>query len=94
MLRWFLLLGGLIVWTVHFFALYSVGSIFLTTDLARVLTLVITLLCLVANVGVAAVALRLLSADGPDRWVRAVSLWSVALGSVAVLWQGSVSVLL
>ena len=49
MRAWALLLGGLIVWTVHFFTLYTIGSIFLTTPLARLLTILVTAACLIAD---------------------------------------------
>lgn len=47
MRSWISLLAGLLVWAVRFFALYAVGSIFLTTDVARALTIALTLICLV-----------------------------------------------
>lgn len=94
MLRWFLLLGGLIVWTVHFFALYAVASIFLTTDLARALTLLITVLVLLANAGLATLTLRIIPQQDQDRWISAVSLWGLGLGTIAIFWQGAVALFL
>lgn len=94
MRSWLLLLGGLLVWAFHFFALYAVGSIFLTTDLARVLTIVLTLACLaLASV----IGLRIRQSRPPDaesRWVRIVALWGVVIGAIAILWQGVVAVLI
>lgn len=94
MLRWILLLGGLIVWTVHFFALYAVASIFLTTDLARALTLLITVLVLLANAGLATLTLRIIPQQDQDRWISAVSLWGLGLGTIAIFWQGAVALFL
>lgn len=94
MLRWFLLLGGLIVWTVHFFALYAVASIFLTTDLARALTLLITVLGLLANAGLATLTQRIVALQDQDGWIGAVSLWGLGLGTIAIVWQGTVALFL
>ena len=58
MRAWFLLLGGLVVWTIHFFALYAIGSIFLTTTLGRALPLLMPIACLAAAAGVALLAWR------------------------------------
>lgn len=48
-MSWALFLGGLLIWALRFFALYAVASIFLTSDIARLLTVAVTLLCLVLN---------------------------------------------
>ena len=84
---WTFLLGGLIVWAVHFFALYIIASIFLTTPLARALALLVTLACLV----VGALLLRqTLRSDAPtqtDAWMRAVALCGLGLSAVAIVWQ-------
>ncbi|AMK17339.1 MULTISPECIES: hypothetical protein [Sphingobium] len=91
---WVTLLGGLLVWALHFFALYAVGSIFLTTDLARCLTIVLTVACLgiVGLVGLRAWQGR--HSDAASRWVRIVALWGVLIGAIAILWQGFVAVLI
>ena len=94
MRAWLMLLGGLIVWAVHFFALYAVGSIFLTTDLARALTLLFTLACLLINASLYAASWRATASGPQDRWVRSVGLWGITLGSVAIVWQGLVALLL
>lgn len=94
MRSWLLLLGGLLVWAVHFFALYVVGSIFLTTNLARGLTIALTLICLLA---IALIGRRAWLARVPDAengWIRIVGLWGVAIGGIAVLWQGLVALLI
>lgn len=94
MRSWLLLLGGLLVWAVHFFALYAVGSIFLTTDLARGLTIALTLICLLA---LALIGRRAWLDHVPDTesdWIRVVALWGVAIGGIAILWQGLVALLI
>ena len=48
MRAWAFMLGGMIVWAAHFFALYIVASIFLTSTTSRVLAALITVACLVA----------------------------------------------
>jgi hypothetical protein len=85
---WALLLGGLIVWTVHFFALYAVASVFLTTPLARALTGVITLACLGAVAFLIVRVRKFGTASAMDRWVHAVSLVGLGLSGVSILWQG------
>ncbi|MCF8709675.1 hypothetical protein [Rhizorhapis sp. SPR117] len=84
---WTCLLSGLIVWTVHFFTLYIIASVFLTTPLARILTLFVTLGCLAA---VALLFKRVLRSDTLvplDAWMRAVALCGIGLSAVAIIWQ-------
>lgn len=88
MRTWALLLSGLIIWTVHFFALYIVASVFLTTPLARWLTLVVTIACLVAVAGAARLARRSARDSAMDDWVRTVALLGLGLSGIAILWQG------
>lgn len=88
MRTWAILLGGMIIWTVHFFTLYIIASIWLTTPLARWLTLAVTLLCL------AAVALGLVHLrrhdDGSsmDRWVHTIASAGLGVAGIAIVWQG------
>lgn len=86
-MSWALFLGGLLIWALHFFALYAVASIFLTSDIARLLTVAVTLLCLVLN----ALLLRRIVAVPVDveltRWMRSLALLGVALSVIAILWQ-------
>ena len=88
MRTWALLLAGLVIWTVHFFALYIVGSIWLTTPLARALTLALTLLCTGAVAMFLVRARRYLPETAMDRWVRSISLVGLGVSAVAILWQG------
>jgi hypothetical protein len=85
------MLGGLIVWTVHFFSLYIIASIFLTTTPARILALAMTLACLGADGWLLSRALGKLRGDGADeagRWNVSLAALAAAISLVAVAWQG------
>lgn len=84
---WTFLLSGLIIWAVHFFALYAIASIFLTTPLARGLTLAVTLACLAVG---SVLFVRTLQSELPtatDRWMRSVALCGLGLAGTAIIWQ-------
>lgn len=88
MRAWSYMLGGMIVWTVHFFAIYIVASVFPGTTIARGLTLAITLLCLAAD-GWLIVRLRVPGGGDEFReWMRRIALVGAGISAVAVLWQG------
>lgn len=86
-MSWTLFLGGLVVWALHFFALYAVSSIFLTSDTARLLTVAVTFLCLVLN----ALLLGRIAAVRVDSeltcWMRLLARLGVALSVIAIIWQ-------
>lgn len=90
MRAWAFLLGGMLVWTVHFFGSYALSSIFLDAPITRWLSGALTLLCLVAD----AVLFRraLVSyrgeADEARRWRAMLATWAAAISFIAVLWQG------
>ncbi|MGE0773931.1 MAG: hypothetical protein AB7G25_07345 [Sphingomonadaceae bacterium] len=91
MRHWLYMLGGLIIWAIHFFALYIVVSILLTSPAARVVTLIVTLLCLAADGLLAVGAWRGFKAAASDetaRWVFGFALLGIAISAVAVFWQG------
>ena len=88
MRAWAWLLGGLIVWTVHFFAIYIVASVFLTTTIARALTLLVTLACLAADGWLVARLRRQGGGDDFSEWLRTLALIGAGISAVAVLWQG------
>lgn len=85
---WTFLLGGLLVWTGHFFASYIIASIFLTTPLARGLALLVTLGCLAILAVLLTRAMRANAATAMDAWMRSVALCGLGLSSVAIIWQG------
>ena len=95
MRSWTSMLGGLIVWAAHFFALYAIASIFLTTPTARVLALLATAACFAADGWLLRRDLRRLrgETDEPSRWMTLIALLSSAISLVAVLWQGFPAVL-
>ena len=91
MRAWAFLLGGLLVWAAHFFALYAVASILETSTLARLLTGLATLAGLTADIWLLRSALGNLrdGATGPtEQWANSVAALGAGLSAVAVLWQG------
>ena len=82
------MLGGLLVWAAHFFALYILASVFESSMVARVGTGIATLAAVAANIGLLVVARRTVAADAAARWMISLGALGVALSLVAVLWQG------
>lgn len=85
------MLGGLLVWTAHFFGLYIVASIFPETGLARVLAGVLTLAGLAVDAYLlrrAAAELKRDKTEEVRRWQAVVAALAAAVSFVAVLWQG------
>ena len=86
-----LLLGGLLVWALHFFLLYAFASIFPGSDTARWLTAGATALGLVANGAIVRTAMssrKQSPGDEIDHWTWQVVLPGCVLSFAAVLWQG------
>lgn len=90
MRAWLLLLGGLIVWAAQFFLLYAVGSIFLTTTTARLLTGAATVAAIAADVWLLSQARRawVRATDGLQRWLDYCGGVLAGLSIIAVSWQG------
>lgn len=91
MRAWLFMLGGLVVWAVHFFSIYIVASIFLTSPIARILTGIVTLACLAADALLLSFALRGgegKADDGLSHWMRKLAVWGAGLSLIAVVWQG------
>lgn len=86
MIGWRLLLVGLFLWAVHFFSSYAIASIWHSSLTARVLTIVVTVLCLAAAAWFIRRLLKL-KGDGFDQWMRNVSLILLFLSSVSIIWQ-------
>ncbi|MDX3910169.1 MAG: hypothetical protein QHC67_10160 [Sphingobium sp.] len=84
---WSFLLSGLIIWAVHFFTLYAIASIFLTTPLARGLTLAVTLACLAIGFLLFVRTRRSGPLTTTEQWMRTVALAGLCLGGVAIIWQ-------
>lgn len=90
---WTMLLSGLVVWAVHFFALYIVASIFLTTPIARVLTLLISAACLGAN-GLLFWRIRRGDGAGADDWFTTMARYGAGVSTLAILWQALPAILI
>lgn len=90
---WTFLLGGLIVWTVHFFGSYIIASVFLTTPLARALALLLTAGCLIVVGLILARTVRSGAPTEMDAWMRSVAICGLGLSAVAILWQGFPAIL-
>lgn len=83
MRTWAILLGGLIVWAVHFFGLYAVAEIAPKPWLVAALTLI----CLAANLWLL-VRIRSLPKDNEfNAWRRSVAMGGAGLSLLAVAWQ-------
>lgn len=91
MRAWLVLLGGLLTWTAHFFALYAIASIFPGTDTARWLALAATAVAAAAN-GVilwrASAKVKRASAESFELWKWRSGFAGALLSMIAVLWQG------
>lgn len=91
MRTWAMLLGGLIVWAAHFFAVYGIVSVFPGTSLARWLTIAATLPALAAAAWLLWLSLRQRresEADPFDQWMANVAALGSAIGLIAVAYQG------
>ena len=90
MRAWLFLLGGMIVWAADFFLLYAIGSIFLTSTLARGLAIVVTLAALAADAWLlrAAWAAYGSKRDRYARWMSLMAAMSASISIVGVLWLG------
>ena len=87
MRTWLILLGGLLVWTAHFFGIYIAASLFPGTEIARWLTGALTLAALGA-LAVLGWRTSPIAGDGLSSWLSTLSLAGIALAAVAVLYQG------
>lgn len=95
MLAWPLMLGGLVVWGVHFAGVYGIASVFALFGSAeslgsRLTTAGFTGVCLLANVALLLLAVRLIrrTDDEIRRWRHMIAALGAAFSFVAVFWQG------
>lgn len=95
MQQWRNLLGGMLMWTVHFFAVYIIGSVFPGTKTAAVLVLIVTFAILAIIWLLVKRAYRALPSthDGLQSWIIELSLLSYGLAAVAVMYQGLPAIL-
>ena len=87
MRSWVVLLGGLLVWAAHFFALYGIGEFSGASATSRFAILLLSALALLADGVLAWRLLPLPRADDFARWRAGVALGGVALSALAVVWQ-------
>ncbi len=91
MRTWLLLLSGLIIWTLHFFGIYTAASLFPGTSLAKWLTGLLTLAALVSLAAVLFLLkgkLKDRESDSLSLWTHRLALLSGALAGIAILYQG------
>jgi len=90
MREWLFLLGGMIAWTVHFFGIYGLASVFGTTLTARIGVGLLTVACLAADAVVARKARARLRTRGlsPEaRWRAIIAAMLTVASAVAIIWQ-------
>lgn len=93
---WLLMLGGMVVWAIHFAGIYGIASAFDVISSADALesrwaTGFLTLACLAANAVLVFVMLgrrRKVAADPVVAWAYSVGGLLAALSFVSVAWQG------
>ena len=89
------LLGGFLLWAVHFFAVYIIASIFPGTTTSIVLILAITLVMLAITLWSTARTFRALqgASDGLHRWTISLSLFGYGLAGIAIIYQALPAIL-
>jgi hypothetical protein len=95
--KWALLLGGLVIWALHFFAIYGVASIFPRQAAAHWLTILLTLPALIGDAALLWISAgrRLASPQGDlDAWMSDVAALGAALSFIAVLWQAAAALVI
>jgi predicted phage tail protein len=88
--QWLYLLGGLLVWSAHFFGVYIAASLFPGTALARWLTAGLTLAALGVALMLARAARRhwRTRQDEVGRWIDGLAGLGAALAAVSIIYQG------
>lgn len=83
MKSWLILLGGLIVWAIHFFGLYAIAEIAPRTWLVALLKLA----CLSADIWLLLRIRRMVGGEPFAAWRRSVAFGGAMLSVLAVTWQ-------
>ena len=87
MRSWLVLLAGLLVWAVHFFALYAIGEFGGDHGAARIAVGLSTALCLAITAVLLAKVLRAPHSAGFERWRASVATGGLCLAAIAIAWQ-------
>jgi hypothetical protein len=94
MRRWAWMLGGLIVWAIHFAGVYALASLAAVVSAAddrawRMTGLAFSGVCILAALALAVLAARRLdtSADPVIRFWNLLACLGAGLAAVAILWQ-------
>lgn len=82
-----ILLGGLLVWAAHFFALYGIGEFAGVSAASRSAVLLLSMIALAADFLLFRRLRPFPRADEFARWRTAVASGGLALSAVAVVWQ-------
>lgn len=90
--RWRLLLGGPLVWALHFGVIYAATSASevipnFTAAIARAAILMVTVLCLIACAWVLRSALRQPHSEALTAFWRTVAATGAVLAIIAIIWQ-------
>jgi hypothetical protein len=92
MVRWLKLLGGLLIWALHFIGLYTISSIadlwfYADHAVARIVGLAFTILCLAALALMFAVIVRRKGEGTTPVWERQVALTAILVSAISIVWQ-------
>lgn len=87
MRSWLVLLGGLLLWAIHFFALYAIGEFAADGMVARMAVGLLTLILFFANL-LLLLWIRGRRRSGFSRWRDQVGMLGALLAAVAIVWQG------
>lgn len=90
--RWRLLLGGPLIWALHFGAIYAVTSVSYvaigaTNTIARIVVVALSALCLLGCLWVGIAAFRRPQSEGLERLWRTVAISGAVLAAIAIVWQ-------
>lgn len=84
---WAILLGGLLVWAGHFFALYGIGEFAGESAASRGAVLLLTAAALAVEAVLAGRLRRARRAGEFSDWRSRVALGGILLSALAIVWQ-------
>lgn len=88
MRTWLILLGGFLIWTFHFFALYGIGEFVGETIGPRVAVIALTLASLLGVGGLMILLRRMTPRDDLERWRYRAASGLMLISFIAIVWQG------